>query len=254
MKIMTLNVNGIRAAINKGFLEYIEEKKPDVICLQEIKALEEQIPITDFKLMGYNSYWFPAKKKGYSGTAILCKFVPDKVIKGMDISHYDDEGRLIMVEYKKHIFISVYHPSGSSGNLRQNFKMKWFVDFEMFIEELRQKYNKIIISGDFNVCHTVIDIHDPISNKNVSGFLPEERDWIDKFFNKGYIDTFRHLIKEPHFYTWWSYRANSKQRNLGWRIDYNVVTDSLKYQIENVLIDSSVNFSDHCPVFLDLKV
>lgn len=254
MKIMTLNVNGIRAAINKGLFDYLEKESPDIVCFQEIKALESQIPLMEFNLLGYNGYWFPAKKKGYSGTAILTKFIPDNIVKGMGIEEYDNEGRLISIDYKNHTFISVYHPSGSSGDERQKFKMKWLDDFDNYIENLRVEKPKLIISGDFNICHTAMDIHDPVRNRKVSGFLPEERDWIDKFFLKGHIDTFRHLVSEPDHYTWWSYRANAKAKNLGWRIDYNLVTENLKYKIKSVRIDPEVNFSDHCPVFLDLKI
>ena len=254
MKIMTYNINGIRSGIYKGFIEYLNESNPDVICLQEIKANEEHIPVFEFLSLGYHTFWFSAKKKGYSGTAILTKCMPDQVTKGMGIEKYDNEGRLIRADFGDISIISVYHPSGSSGDERQAFKMQWLQDFHLYINELRKSRPNLVISGDYNICHRAIDIHDPVRNKNVSGFLPEERDWMECFLNDGYVDSFRYLNKEPHHYTWWSFRANARQKNLGWRIDYNVVTDQLKDAISNVSIESDVMFSDHCPVLLELNV
>jgi len=251
---MTLNVNGIRSAISKGLLEYLDAEKPDVVCFQEIKALEEQIPVLEFQIRGYESFWFPAQKKGYSGTAILSKATPLKVHRGMDIPKYDYEGRFIRIDYQDLSVVSVYHPSGSSGDERQAFKMQWLADFHEYIRKLRNECPKLVISGDYNICHKAIDIHDPVRNKTVSGFLPEEREWMDQFFNDGFVDTFRHLNKNPDNYTWWSFRANAKQKNLGWRIDYNVITENMKSDISKVWIDPSVNFSDHCPAFLELGI
>jgi exodeoxyribonuclease III len=254
MKIITLNINGIRSGIAKGFVEYVEQQNPDVVCLQEIKANQEDIPVFEFQALGYHTHWFSAKKKGYSGTAILSKFEPDRVEKGMNMELYDNEGRFMRVDYGNLSFVSVYHPSGSSGEERQRFKMNWLDDFHEYVNELRKYRPNLIISGDFNICHRNIDIHDPVRNKNVSGFLPEERQWMENFFDDGFVDTFRHVNKEPHHYTWWSFRANARQKNLGWRIDYNVVSNNLIENIKSAKIDSSMFFSDHCPVILDLNI
>jgi exodeoxyribonuclease-3 len=254
MKIITLNINGIRAGINKGFIEYLDNNNPVIICLQEIKANVDQIPILEITSLGYETYWFSAQKKGYSGTAILTRITPDKIIRGMNIEKYDNEGRFIRVDIDDVSFISVYHPSGSSGEERQTFKMKWLDDFHRYVNELRQERKKLIISGDYNICHREIDIHDPVRNKTVSGFLPEERAWMENFLNNGFIDTFRFLNKEPFNYTWWSFRANAREKNLGWRIDYNIVTENLKDNIKEVFIQPDVFLSDHCPAGLILSI
>jgi len=251
--IVTLNINGIRSGIQKGFIEYLESVQADIVCLQEIKANEEQIPIFELTALGYQTFWFSAMKKGYSGTAILTKHTPDKIIKGMGIDKYDNEGRLIRMDIGNITYLSVYHPSGSSSDSRQDFKMQWLYDFYEYIHKLKKERPHLVISGDFNICHKEIDIHDPISNKKSSGFLPEERAWMDKFFNSGFIDTFRVVNSEPHQYTWWSFRANAREKNLGWRIDYNVVTENLKERITEAYIDPSVKLSDHCPVFLVIE-
>lgn len=253
MKIMTLNVNGIRSALSKGLLEYLDSKKPEIVCFQEIKAIEEQIPVIEFAMMGYQSYWFPAQKKGYSGTGILMKRSPDHVRKGMNIEKYDNEGRFLRVDIGDLTVVSVYHPSGSSGDERQAFKMQWLKDFHNYVRELRKERPKLVLSGDYNICHRAIDIHDPVRNKTVSGFLPEERAWMEQFLQDGFTDSFRFVNKEPHQYTWWSFRAGAKQKNLGWRIDYNIVTENLRNIISDSNIDPVVNFSDHCPVFLELS-
>ncbi len=250
---MTLNVNGIRSALSKGLLEYLDIKKPEIVCFQEIKADEKQIPVVEFAMMGYQSFWFPALKKGYSGTGILTRIPSDYVKKGMDIEKYDNEGRFLRVDIGDITVVSVYHPSGSSGDERQAFKMQWLKDFHTYVRELRKERPKLVLSGDYNICHRAIDIHDPVRNKTVSGFLPEERAWMEQFLQDGFTDSFRFVNSQPHQYTWWSFRAGAKQKNMGWRIDYNMVTENMKNNISDSVIDASVNFSDHCPVFLDLR-
>lgn len=225
-----------------------------MVCLQEIKASEDQIPIIEIETLGYHTFWFSAQKKGYSGTAILSKKTPDNIVKGMNISQYDDEGRFLRMDIGELSYICVYHPSGSSGEVRQAFKMRWFEDFAKFISSLQIERPKLVISGDFNVCHKEIDIHDPIRNKTVSGFLPEERAWMDRFLSNGFIDTFRFVNQEPNQYSWWSFRAGARAKNLGWRIDYNIVSENLKNNIIHASIDNSVFFSDHCPVIVELDV
>ena len=252
MKIISYNVNGIRAAINKGFIDWLRESNTDVICIQETKANKEQVEINLLEKIGYHNYWFSAQKKGYSGVAIFSKKPPNNVIYGTKINHIDYEGRVIQVDYDELSIISLYLPSGTNID-RLEYKFKFMKDFKEYIDDLKIRYPKLIICGDYNICHKKIDIHDPIRNKNVSGFLPEERQWLDKFINSGFIDSFRHLNSEPHNYSWWSYRANSRVNNKGWRIDYALVSESLKKNINNSFILNSVKHSDHCPVGVEIK-
>ena len=252
MKIISYNVNGIRAAINKGFIDWLHETNVDVICIQEIKANKEQVQTNLLEKIGYNNYWFSAQKKGYSGVAIFSRIKPKKVIYGTKINHIDLEGRVIQADYDDFSVISLYLPSGTNID-RLEYKFKFMKDFQKYIDDLKTKYPKLVICGDYNICHKEIDIHDPVRNKNVSGFLPEERRWLDKFINSGFIDSFRHLNLEPHNYSWWSYRANSRANNKGWRIDYALVTESLKKNIKNSFILNSVKHSDHCPIGIELN-
>lgn len=251
-RIITYNVNGIRAALNKGLIDWIKSVDPDIVCFQEIKAHYDSIPIFDFDEAGYHHYWYPAQKKGYSGVGILSKIKPDKVVKGMGNEIYDYEGRFIRADYGDISVISVYHPSGTSGDERQDFKMKWLNDFLEYINELKKDRKKLIICGDYNICHKPIDIHDPVRNAHSSGFLPEEREWVTKFIETGFIDSFRYFNKEPHQYTWWSYRANARPKNLGWRIDYNMVSKNLENKLLRSVILSGAMHSDHCPVLLEI--
>lgn len=251
-RIITYNVNGIRAAMGKGLIDWMKSTDPDILCVQEIKASPEQVGVFEFEEMGYHHYWYPAQKKGYSGVAIFSKQKPDNVVYGCGIKEYDDEGRFIRADYGDISVISVYHPSGSSGDDRQAFKMKWLDDFANYVEALRKKRPKLIISGDYNICHKAIDIHNPKSNANTSGFLPEEREWFDKFVDLGYIDSFRFFNQEPHQYSWWSYRAGSRGKNLGWRIDYNMVTQNLEKNLKRSVILNQAMHSDHCPVMLEI--
>ena len=254
IRIITYNVNGIRSALRKGFLDWLEATQPDILCLQETKAQPEQIPIFDFEILGYKIYAHSAVKKGYSGVAILTKKEPDHVQAGMGIPAYDNEGRFLRADFGDLSFISVYHPSGSSGDERQDFKMLWLQHFQQYITELRKERPYLVVSGDYNICHKPIDIHDPVRNAKVSGFLPEERVWMSDFLATGFIDSFRHLDPRPHQYSWWSYRANARTNNKGWRIDYNMVTDNLADKISRVAILSAAKHSDHCPVLLELDM
>lgn len=254
MKIISYNVNGIRAAIAKGFLDWLDAASPDVVCLQEIKAVEAQIPLLDFEERGYHHFWFPAEKKGYSGVAILSRQQPDHVEYGMKIPAYDTEGRFIRADFGDISVVSSYHPSGSSGDERQAFKMQWLDDFENYVQDLRKARPKLILSGDYNICHRAIDIHDPVRNATVSGFLPEEREWMSNFLSKGFVDTFRHINKQPHHYSWWSYRANARNNNKGWRIDYHMITENLLPKLQTARILPEAKHSDHCPVTVELAV
>lgn len=251
-RIITYNVNGIRAAMGKGLLDWMETSKPDILCVQEIKANPDQVGVMEFEELGYHHFWYPAQKKGYSGVAIFSKIKPDKVVYGCGINEYDFEGRIIRADYGDVSVISVYHPSGSSGDERQQFKMKWLADFQKYIKKLETERPKLIISGDYNICHKAIDIHNPVANANTSGFLPEEREWMDQFINSGYIDSFRFFNQAPRQYSWWSYRANARSKNLGWRIDYNMVTKNLENNLKRSVILPEAMHSDHCPVLLDI--
>ena len=251
-KIISYNVNGIRAALRKGLSKWLKSANPDIVCLQEIKAKKSQIDASVFEKLGYNCFWYPAKKPGYSGTSILSKVKPDKVHFGIGIEAYDDEGRIIRADYNDISVISVYMPSGSSGEIRQEFKMKFLKDFYHYILQLKKEKKKLIISGDYNICHHEIDIHNPTRNKNTSGFLPEERNWITEFLKMGFVDSFREINKSPNQYTWWSYRANARAKNLGWRIDYHVISKELNTSLNGAKILSKAIHSDHCPILIDI--
>ncbi len=251
-KIISYNVNGIRAAVKKGFIEWLVASNADIVCIQETKAQREQIPVMELEAAGYQTYSYSAVKKGYSGVAILSKQKPDHVEYGMGIEKYDNEGRMIRTDYGDISVFSVYHPSGTSGDERQAFKMQWLEDFENYITEFKKERPNLIIAGDYNICHRPIDIHDPIRNANSSGFLPEEREWIDGFQKTGFIDSFRYFNKEPHNYTWWSYRANARANNKGWRIDYVMVAEPLESKMQRAVILPEAKHSDHCPTTLEV--
>lgn len=254
MNIISYNVNGIRAAIGKGLLEWLDSVSPDVVCFQELKATPDQIPVMEIEAMGYHCYWFSAQKKGYSGVGILTKQEPDNVVYGMNNKLYDDEGRFLRADFGDMSVVSVYHPSGTTGEERQDFKMQWLDFFRNYVNELRKTRPNLLLSGDYNICHEAIDIHDPVRNANNSGFLPEERQWFTDFLGDGYVDSFRHLCKEPHHYSWWSYRANARANNKGWRIDYHIVTDNLKDKINKAAIFPEAVHSDHCPIYIELNI
>ena len=254
MKIISYNVNGIRAAINKDFFAWLQATDADVICLQEIKATPDQIlDIVILEQLGFKHYWYPAEKKGYSGTAIFSKTEPEHVEYGCGIEDYDREGRVIRADFKDCSVMSTYFPSGSSGDERQLFKYRFLEDFYTYIDTLKLQIPRLVISGDYNICHKPIDIHNPKSNANSSGFLPEERAWMESFINSGFVDTFRHFNQDPHHYTWWSYRAGSRAKNLGWRIDYHLVSKDLEQNIKRAAILPEAKHSDHCPILLELS-
>lgn len=256
MKILSYNVNGIRAAMRKGLNEWIEAAQPDVLCLQETKAQPEQIKdeIETLNKLGYHSYWHSAEKKGYSGVAIITKHKPKHVEYGTGIDYMDNEGRVIRADFENFSVISVYIPSGTNMEERLDFKLRFCYDFLDYIKELKKEIPNLIVAGDYNVCHKEIDIHDPVRNAKVSGFLPVEREWLSKYIEEcEMIDSFRYFVKEPHNYSWWSYRANSRARNKGWRIDYNMVSQSLEKNMKRAAILSEAVHSDHCPVLVELE-
>lgn len=253
MNIISYNVNGIRAAAKKGFIEWLVESGADVVCIQETKAQSDQIPVLELKYAGYDYYGLSAQKKGYSGVAILSKTKPDNVVYGMGIEKYDNEGRFIRADYGDLSIVSVYHPSGTSGEERQAFKMQWLDDFQEYVHRLQKERPNLVLCGDYNICHRPIDIHDPVRNANSSGFLPEEREWIDGFIKSGFTDSFRHVNGDKKdSYSWWSYRANARANNKGWRIDYCMVSDNIKNRISDAGIIPSAMHSDHCPISLKL--
>ena len=252
MRVLSYNVNGIRAALKKGFADWLQAADPDVLCIQETKALQEQVDTGVFEDLGYHHYWFSAQKKGYSGVAILTKKEPNKVVYGSGIDHMDFEGRILRVDFDEVSVMSLYLPSGTNVD-RLDYKFKFMDEFQDYIEKLKKEIPNLVICGDYNICHEAIDIHDPVRNKTVSGFLPEERSWLDGFMKSGFIDSFRNLNSEPHQYSWWSYRANARNNNKGWRIDYALVSSPLKENISRSFILPEAKHSDHCPVGLELN-
>lgn len=252
MKIISYNVNGIRAAIRKGLIEWLQATQADMLCLQEIKVDAMNFPYPLFENLGYECWVFSAQKAGYSGTAILSKHKPQSVVRGLGIDLYDQEGRVLQAVFDGFTLISVYFPSGSSGEERQSIKMQFLKDFYKWIEN--KKNENLVICGDFNICHQAIDIHNPKANANSTGFLPEERAWFSEFLDLGLIDTFRHLCKEPHHYTWWSNRSGARSKNLGWRIDYQIISNPLEPKLKKAFILKEAYHSDHCPVMLHLEL
>ena len=256
MNIISYNVNGIRAAIKKGFMDWLAHANPDMICLQEIKATKEQIldAIKILEQMGYGyHYWFSAQKKGYSGVAILCKEKPQKITYGTGIEYMDFEGRNLRVDFEKFSVMSLYMPSGTNQD-RLAFKLQYMADFQKYINELKVHIPNLIICGDYNICHKAIDIHNPAGNKNTSGFLPVEREWLSRFIASGFVDSFRFLNPSPHRYTWWSYRANARNNNKGWRIDYHMASIPLQKHIQKSYILPDAKHSDHCPIGIVLDI
>ena len=255
MRIISYNVNGIRAAVSKGFIEWLKTDPADIICIQETKATRENVDHKLFNELGYHDFWFSAQKKGYSGVAVFTKIMPDKIEMGNRHKVSDDEGRIIQLDFNDVKLINAYFPSGTSGDIRQTFKYHWLDEFFIWLNELKRTSPKLILCGDYNIAHKEIDIHDPKGNKNSSGFLPEERKWMDKFFEHGWIDTFREFHTEPHRYSWWSQRFPTvRLKNKGWRIDYINVTEPLKSKLKNAEIYPQVKHSDHCPVYLDIEI
>jgi len=253
MKIVSYNVNGIRAAIKKGFIDWLKVTKPDVLCLQEIKANEDQLDLSLFEEAGYKyNYWHSAQKKGYSGVAILSKTKPNHIEFETGIDLADNEGRVLRADFDTVSVISLYLPSGTNA-LRLEAKFQFMDDFQDYITNLKKEISNLVICGDYNICHEEIDIHNPKGLKKTSGFLPEERLWIDTFINNGFIDSFRYFNQEPHQYSWWSYRANARNNNKGWRLDYCLTSNPLKNRLQRAYILQEAKHSDHCPVVVEIE-
>lgn len=253
MKIISYNVNGIRAALKKGFLDWLKAANPDVICIQETKAHKEQLDLSLFEEAGYPyHYWFSAQKKGYSSVAVLCKEKPNHIEYGTGIETMDFEGRNLRVDFDEVSIMSLYLPSGTNLD-RLNFKLNYMDEFQEYINNLKQEIPNLVICGDYNICHEEIDIHNP-KMKGVSGFLPEERTWIGDFINSGFIDSFRYLNQDVQQFSWWSYRANARANNKGWRLDYAMVAEPLQDKISRAYILPEAKHSDHCPIALELDI
>ena len=250
MKLISWNVNGIRACVGKNFMEFFNEVDADIFCLQETKLQENQI---DLQLEGYYQYWNYAKKKGYSGTAIFTKKEPLNVIYGMGIEEHDQEGRLITLEFEDFYMVTVYTPNSQSELKRLNYRMKWEDDFKKYLKELDKK-KPVVVCGDLNVAHKEIDLKNPKTNRKNAGFTDEERNKFTELLNAGFIDTFRYFYPtEENIYSGWSYRFKAREKNAGWRIDYFCVSEKMKDRLESAKIHTEVLGSDHCPVELIIK-
>ncbi|TXK71527.1 exodeoxyribonuclease III [Mesonia sp. HuA40] len=252
MVLLSYNVNGIRAALRKNLTDWLANTQADVVCFQEIKATADQFDDTVFKELGYEyCYWYPAQKKGYSGVGIISKKKPLNVAYGTGIDYMDAEGRNLRVDFEKFSVMSLYLPSGTNI-ARLEHKLGYMDDFYTYVDQLKQEIPNLIISGDYNICHEPVDIHDPVRLKKVSGFLPVEREWLSKFLNNGMIDSFRYLHPEREEYSWWSYRANARANNKGWRLDYHLVSEPLQQNIKRAVILPEAKHSDHCPVLVEI--
>lgn len=251
-KIISYNVNGIRAALQKGFAEWLVAESPDIIHLQEVKALEQQVDISIIRNAGYTPYWFAAQKKGYSGVATFTKIPPQSIHYGIGNEFFDAEGRFLQLDFDGFTLINSYFPSGSSGDIRQEKKEEYLeLVFDYCYKLLRTQPN-CIVSGDYNICHKSIDINHPERHTGYSGFLPQEREWMDRFEQLGFVDSFRMFNSQAHQYSWWSYRAGARAKNLGWRIDYHFVSSQLASSVTNASIHPHIVHSDHCPVIVEI--
>lgn len=254
MRILSWNVNGIRAADKKGLFELIKKESPDVLCLQEIKAMPEQVPPYLRNYPGYYIYWKSAERRGYSGVATYTKIKPIEVKTGFGIEKFDSEGRILITTFPSFILFNIYFPNGKQDQERLDYKFKFYDTFLDYADELKAKRNNIVVCGDFNTAHKEIDLARPKENEKISGFLPIERAWIDRLVDHGYVDTFRHFNKAPNQYSWWDMKSRARERNIGWRIDYFFVNKEFMPRVKKAFIQQSVIGSDHCPVGIEINV
>ncbi len=254
MRIIGWNVNGIRAISKKGFLEWLKTESPDILCIQETKAHPEQLGDELLNVPGYHSYFSSAEKKGYSGVAVYSKLEPKSVEHLIGLDKVDQEGRTLILEFDNFTLFNIYYPNGGAGNKRVGFKLQYYEAFLKKVEKLRKIRHNIVITGDVNTAHEAIDLARPKENEKATGFLPEERAWVTKFLAHGYIDTFRHLNKEPGHYTWWDYKTRARERDIGWRIDYFFISDNLAPALQSAFIKKDIFGSDHCPIGIDIDV
>jgi len=252
MKIVSWNVNGLRAVLKKNFMEYLTEENPDIFCIQETKLQEAQIPQEILELQGYHSYWNFAERKGYSGVAVFTRQKPISVVYSIGDADFDHEGRLLLLEFEDFSLINCYFPNGQKDDERLQFKLSYYARMFELMQRIRESGKNLIVCGDFNTAHHPIDLANPKQNEKVSGFLPIERAWLDKIEEHGWVDTFRQFNQEPDQYSWWSYRFNARMKNAGWRIDYFFVNSEFLNKIKNAFIRQQVMGSDHCPVGVEI--
>ncbi|MFA4837102.1 MAG: exodeoxyribonuclease III [Dehalococcoidia bacterium] len=254
LKILSWNINGIRSARDKGLLEWLYRESPDILCLQETKAHPEQLSADLLQPQGYSTYWSYPERKGYSGVAIFTRQVPIDARHDWSGTAIDMEGRILIVEYADFTLLNIYFPNGKQNEARLKYKLDFYDAFFEYADRLKAAGKKLVICGDVNTAHKEIDLARPKENAGFSGFLPIEREWMDKFVSHGYIDTFRHFNKEPHQYTWWDLKSRARERNVGWRIDYFFVTGNLLPSVSNAFIMPQVMGSDHCPIGITIKM
>ena len=254
MKLLSWNVNGIRAAVKKGFLEYLEDENPEIICIQETKAHKEQLTSEILEDHGYFTYWHSGEKKGYSGVATFCKEEPLYIQEGIGIKKYDDEGRVLITEHNKFLLYNIYFPNGQKNEERLKYKLDFYDDLLPLINDQVESGNNVIVTGDWNTAHRPIDLARPNENKNTSGFMPIEREKVDEYILNGWIDTFRLFHEEGGRYSWWTYRFGARDRNIGWRIDYFFVNEGMVEICTDADIHHNIFGSDHCPVSLLLDL
>ncbi len=254
VKIVSWNVNGVRSVAKKGFLEWLSYESPDICCLQEIKAHPDDLDSRLMQPFGYSSHWFPAQKKGYSGTAIYTKKPPLNFRSGMGIKKFDIEGRVLVAEFSTFVVINTYFPNSQRDHARLGYKLEFCEEILKFCEKFRKKGLHVVLCGDFNIAHKEIDLKNPKTNVDNAGFLPEERAWMDIFIKKGYVDTFRNFNSEGGQYTWWSFRPGVREKNIGWRLDYHLINKEFLPSLKSVAILGDVKGSDHCPVVIEVDV
>lgn len=254
MKIYSWNVNGIRAIEKKGFIQWVEDTQPDILCLQETKAQADQLSDELLHIPGYEVFFNSAEKKGYSGTAVYYKNAPLKIWTGLPEARFNSEGRTIVMEYEDFILMNIYFPNGQQSEERLQFKLDFYDCFLEYANELVSTGKRLIVTGDYNTAHREIDLKNPKSNEKRSGFLPIERAWMDRYIKEGYIDTFRHLYPDEVKYSWWSYRFNARANNAGWRIDYFFISENLRERLIDAQIHNEVVGSDHCPISIEMKI
>lgn len=252
IRIVSWNVNGLRAVYKKGFLDWLHDDNPDIVCIQETKAHEDQIPDAIKHIEGYHVYFSSAEKKGYSGVGLLTKKEPRHIQRGFGIKKFDREGRVIIADYQTFLLFNIYFPNGKISKERLRYKLAFYDTFLAYIDKRNRKGKKLIVCGDVNTAHKEIDLARPKENEKISGFLPEERAWIDKFIKHGYVDTFRVFHKEGGYYTWWDQKTRARERNVGWRIDYFFISENVKRHVRSASIMPHVMGSDHCPITIEL--
>jgi len=252
MRIISWNVNGIRAADKKGLFDWFKKESPDILCLQEIKAQPEQLPPYLKNIPGYHVFWNPAERKGYSGVATFTKEKTQDIKKGFGIEKFDSEGRILITEFPFFTLFNIYFPNGKKNQERLDYKLDFYDTFLGYADNLKEKGKNIVVCGDFNTAHKEIDLSRPKENEKISGFLPVERAWIDTFIDHGYIDTFRQFNKKPNQYSWWDYKTKARERNIGWRIDYFFVNKEFISNVKKAFILQNVMGSDHCPIGIEI--